>query len=395
MGIDTYVLLRVRDRRAMREALEAYAIADRREWADKGREDEYEELLRDGYDPLPLMRPLDDGSVAIFTGHRYRERNADFTIRSWLAKIFGDSLSRFHDDPRGVFIYPDVTEPRSRTYDGIVAELEKGGRFVDPAPPTAAERLEREREMEEFIEGMELVEEAAATGDPMTLQRALASVPRHVKDAWDEQQAHTQRMQSMMARLRGGFPQIGDVAMHDGEQPPEVSEAIRHFQEQLGVLSTCGAVSDSTPEGLADIFAQLMETGEVEAAALGPGGVGRVSVLAPRQIIATLDGRTHIDVVERRPLADGSEILVSSRIDDASEIIAMDLARALDRAGVDRAALGPIPFFRESLVDELADAPDFDVACERLGDRATMLALRTIEERMRDERANVKTWLNE
>ncbi len=86
MGIDTDVLLRIRDRKALREALEARAARERKRWADDGREAEYEALLRDGYDPMPLIRPLDDGSAMIFTGLRFHDEDMEFSIRCWLAE---------------------------------------------------------------------------------------------------------------------------------------------------------------------------------------------------------------------------------------------------------------------------------------------------------------------
>src|SRR5689334_16015608 len=42
-------------------------------------------------------------------------------------RILGDALDA-HDDPRGLLIFPDVAEPRGRSYDAIVAEL--GGPFT-------------------------------------------------------------------------------------------------------------------------------------------------------------------------------------------------------------------------------------------------------------------------
>lgn len=45
----------------------------------------------------------------------------------------GDALDR-HDDPRGVFVLPDVAEPKARTYDGVIAEVGEAGEWVRVAP---------------------------------------------------------------------------------------------------------------------------------------------------------------------------------------------------------------------------------------------------------------------
>ncbi|HSO40095.1 MAG TPA: hypothetical protein VLT33_46525 [Labilithrix sp.] len=131
MGVDTTdVLLRVRDEAALREELAA--------------PDDPERQL--------LVRFLADGNVSVFTGHRFDDADADFTIRCWLWAQFGVALADIHDDPRGVFVYPGDSRPDASTYEGIVEELASVGRFVDPARPTDEERAERERAIAELIQ---------------------------------------------------------------------------------------------------------------------------------------------------------------------------------------------------------------------------------------------------
>jgi len=131
MGADTTdVLLRVRDEAALREELAA--------------PDDPERHL--------LVRYLTDGNVSVFTGHRFDDTDADFTIRCWLWTQFGVALADIHDDPRGVFVYPGDSRPEASTYEGIVEELAAVGRFVDTARPTEEERSERERAISELIQ---------------------------------------------------------------------------------------------------------------------------------------------------------------------------------------------------------------------------------------------------
>ena len=131
MGVDSYVLLRVRDEEALRGALATLT-------------------------PQTRARRLADGSVSIFTGHRYDDDDADFTIRCWLEAQFGAALSRIHDDPRGVLVAPDFTDTRALTYDKAIAiaTLAGVGHFIDPAPPTEEERARREKAISDLIEGV-------------------------------------------------------------------------------------------------------------------------------------------------------------------------------------------------------------------------------------------------
>ena len=388
MGIDTDVLLRVRDRKALREAFEARAARERQRWADDGREADYEALLRDGYDPMPLIRPLDDGSALIFTGLRFHDDDMEFSIRCWLAEHFGDMLARVHDDPRGVFTVPDICEPKARTYDGVIEELGRAGRFIHPAPPTDEEHEQRARALEEFSAGMDSVRAAAASGDPAALEVALASAPDSVRKSWRAQNAFA----SGLGRIEPVSFGVSDANAH----PVDLSVAKRVL-ELMGI-STKGDADDGPLDEslLASMFDSFLSEHEAEARA-DPFGFGRVSMLLPSHVakrITTLPGDEwgQLDVQERIDLADGSAIVVTSRVGE-NVMEAMTLAEVLEAAGVDRAAIGPLPFFRESLAEELARAQSFDDARSILGERAEMLTPRTSDEYFADERAKVGAWL--
>ena len=328
MGIDTNVLLRVGDHAALGEALVAHARADRQIWTDHDRGPEYDELREDGHDPTPPVRQLADGNVSIFTGHRFHDADAAFTLRSWLWAHFGSAFPRIHDDPRGVFAFPDSCAPHADTYEGILEELASVGRFVDPSPPTDAERATREREIAELIEGVR--------------QRHTGALPAVVSEPPLEGFA------AVLSKLVG-----------------------RDLSADLNAVlgrATAGAAAD-------------------------PLGVGRVAVLVPPVVAGLVSTGCRLDVDERIDLQDGSAILVTTRFGD-DDMPAVDLAETLAAAGLDREHIGPLPFFRESLVEAVEGEATFEGARLILGDRARPIALRTMEERMRDDRDSVAPgWL--
>lgn len=326
MGVDTDVLLRIRDRAALRDALEARAVRERKDWADQGREAAYDELVADGYDPRPRLRPLKDGNVSIFTGLRFHDHDMEYSIRCWLHANFGDALSLIHDDPRGVFVSPDVCEPRAKTYDGIIAELEGAGRFIDPSPPTQEEQDAHDKSFDDYVD-----EGVGEPADALAIMREIMELPE-------------------------------------------------------------GAANDANDDP-GSMFETMMEQGMARLRA-DPLGFGRVSMLLPAAVAKTLAANppSGLDVQERRELADGSVVLVTSRMGDAV-MEAATLAEALAATSIDRAALGTLPFFRESLADEASSKLTFEEATRALGDRVERLELRTWDERMQDDKKAVASWL--
>jgi hypothetical protein len=406
MGVDTDVLLKVVDRAALREALEAYATKDRQGWIDQGREDEYEKLLAGGYDPKPLLRPLADGAVSIFTGLRFHDRDMEYSIRGWLHGYLGDALPRIHDDPRGVFVSPDVCEPRAKTYEGIIEELKDAGRFIDPSPPTAAEEAARQASLEAYLASMQACQDAKAAGDEEAFQRALAAAPEDVRAAWTAQDDMARRM-AVFANGPLTFD-IPAVAVDDGEDAPgaegmppiDPAAAMAIMRAMMGLPE--GATADGagnplagTPEALSAMFASMIEQ-STTAMQADPLGFGRVSMLLPAAVAKALaeNPPPHLDVQERTELADGSVILVTSRMGDAV-MEATTVAEALAAAGIDRAAVGALPFFRESVGEDASAARTFAEAKKALGDRVELLELRTWDERAKDDKAAVTAWLAE
>ena len=364
MGIDADVHLKVRDRAALRTALDAYAARDRARWADEGREAEYDQLVADGYDPIPLLRPHADGSVSIFTALRFGDADMEFAIRCWLHEHFGDALARIHDDPRGVFVTPDVCDPRADTYDGILRELAGAGRWIDPRPPTDEEHAERARRLDEYIAGMDQLRAAAEDGGD-ALAAVLATVPEHVRASWEEQADQIARMQRLVA----------EPTMPLAIDP----EKLAHLEAMFA-----GMLGDAIREA--------------EERADDPRGHGRISAAVPAPVWSVLEKerRGGFDVDDYVRLADGGALVVTTRLGEEDEgFMAQNLAAVIEEAGLDRASIGPLPFFRESLVDEVRDARDVAAVVERLGARAKMLPLRTFDEAFREETARTKAWLGQ
>lgn len=92
--------------------------------------------------PLPsgsVLRTLDDG-VLVFTHQRFGGDLEE--LGATLRHLLGDALDQ-HDDPRGVFVVPDVAAPEASSYDGVIEEIGEAGEWaplvsVDHAPASLA-----------------------------------------------------------------------------------------------------------------------------------------------------------------------------------------------------------------------------------------------------------------
>jgi hypothetical protein len=74
--------------------------------------------------------PLEDGAVLVHTFQPFdvfEENPAE--ARAWLAQ-FGAALADVHDDPRGLFFFPDSSEPDATTYEAVIAEVANEGIWI-------------------------------------------------------------------------------------------------------------------------------------------------------------------------------------------------------------------------------------------------------------------------
>jgi len=86
--------------------------------------------------------PLADGAMLVHTFQPFELfRDDPRAISEWLAQ-FGDALPDVHDDPRGLFFFPDSTEPNATTYEGVLDEVAQAGEgLFFPTDSEGAEQL--------------------------------------------------------------------------------------------------------------------------------------------------------------------------------------------------------------------------------------------------------------
>ncbi len=86
--------------------------------------------LLKGHDlPLPsglVLRTLDDG-VLVTTHLRFGGDLEELGLA--LRQLVGDALDQ-HDDARGVFVIPDVAEPKAQSYDAMIEEIGEAGEWA-------------------------------------------------------------------------------------------------------------------------------------------------------------------------------------------------------------------------------------------------------------------------
>jgi hypothetical protein len=161
MGIDAVLLLRVNSRAALAERFARMGLPD------------------------ACLDPLDDGSVLLSTMQAF---GSAFELRVVLAHAFAGALEEIHDDPRGVLAFPDVCEPRARTYEGIVAEVGAAGVWLPLEPPSQEEMLARMASMLEEVDELVLKpnptqRDATAAADARELDAELKRLGHESLDA--------------------------------------------------------------------------------------------------------------------------------------------------------------------------------------------------------------------
>ncbi len=129
MGIDAVFLLQVKSKPAFRDAFARMGLPD------------------------ACLDPLDDGTVLLSTMQAY---GSAFELRTMLAHAFGGALEEMHDDARGVLAFPDVCEPKARSYEAIVAEIGAAGVWLPLEAPTQEEMLARMASMLEEVDELVL-----------------------------------------------------------------------------------------------------------------------------------------------------------------------------------------------------------------------------------------------
>ena len=224
MGIDAVAVLRIRKLKAPRDALGSQ----------------------------PMVDHLKDCSL-VHTFVRFDSLAADehaLVVR----RIFGAQLDQ-HDDPRGILFFPDVCEPKRKTYDAIVREVEAAGvwapkveadhvaaRFTQAAPDShealvaqmigamgrdAATQLDMMAQVHLMVMGTtERRPDAVADYQAAMAQLTLAmgsefagryerSLRAKVDADRAAQQARHEQMQQMWARAESGEPLVSEQDLGD------------------------------------------------------------------------------------------------------------------------------------------------------------------------------------
>lgn len=158
----------------------------------------------------------------------------------------GDALDA-HDDPRGIFVLPDVAEPKADTYEGVIAEIGEAGEWIEKmAAGTVPEQLAEAPEGSfESLIGQAM--QALAGTDLADIQRAIAT----------GDYAAMAKLQERMAQALGGEEAMNQLASQLMGQA-NVEAALAGQPMDLGALGNLPIdLSSLKPEQLADMQKQL------------------------------------------------------------------------------------------------------------------------------------------
>jgi hypothetical protein len=140
MGIDAVILLRPKTPQALRGVLDPE---------------------RDTVDVL------DDRALLLSTFIGYRAIEADPDEGRAILTHYGDALVRAHDDDRGILFFPDLLEPKGRTYDTIVAQVGASGTWVPACTLNPAELRARQAKTRAEVERLLAMSEKLQRGEPV------------------------------------------------------------------------------------------------------------------------------------------------------------------------------------------------------------------------------------
>ncbi len=113
----------------------------------------------------------------------------------------GDALDR-HDDPRGVFVMPDIAKPGARTYEGVIAEVGEAGEWVPMMSAGDVPSGLLEAPDGSFAAMMGQAMQALGGANMAEIQRALAS----------GDYSALEKMQAQMAAAVGGEDALNALA---------------------------------------------------------------------------------------------------------------------------------------------------------------------------------------
>ncbi|MBI2396010.1 MAG: hypothetical protein HYV09_40985 [Deltaproteobacteria bacterium] len=197
-------------------------------------------LLKGNDLPLPerlRAQKLDDATL-VHTGVAF---GSDLEMLAYGVRTsVGDALYR-HDDPRGVFVLPDVVAPKAKTYDDVIAEVGEAGEWVQlpaagevPVALTGAAAGSFEAMMGQAMqalggENLAEIQRAIASGDYAAMARLQQKMAAALGGEDALEALATQLVGAIGASAPreplGGFPELPiDLANVDPAQLAELAK---------------------------------------------------------------------------------------------------------------------------------------------------------------------------
>ncbi len=156
-----------------------------------------------------IVRLLDDG-VLVATGARFDSPPSAIGVA--LRLLLGEALD-LHQDPRGVFVYPDVVEAQGRTYDAVLDEMGEGGFWC---PMNAEAGPEGPEAVEAMMAGLADVQTALAADGGVD----VLSLATRLQQALGGPEQMEAMANALLGALAGEGPPAAEVAAARGEGAP-------------------------------------------------------------------------------------------------------------------------------------------------------------------------------
>ena len=247
MGIDAIAVLKV----------PLGALEDRLGKSGEGDPDMPSLVFLRGADGRPLgVSALDDGAL-VYMGAQFAAEPDE--LAASLRSRLGPALE-LHQEQRGVYIFPDVAEPRAKRYGALIAEMGEGGFWVRHFEDEEDEEYEEEEGEAPDLEA--LARNLSGALPPELLARIQASFGDRVPSSPEELAAvmGSEHKDAIMDAARRLSETLGsDLPMHlpSPEAAPELWAQARALAEEL---------MEDDPEKLAELARRFGGGGDGEAA---------------------------------------------------------------------------------------------------------------------------------
>lgn len=327
------------------------------------------------------LRPLADDNATLFTGVRFS--TDDDAMRRVIDQCFGGQAHAVLGDPRGVFVYADVISTRATTYDGILAEVGDGGRFIAATPLTEAERAADAAAAEAEIAGIMEAAEALRTGSPLPAAYA------------EQVEAMTRRQAAVLADYEAPLPTTPlDVGVA-GASFSELAEQAQAFLAAAGgsALGTTGGQAASLDALEAQAKSFLETAGVTLPTDINPFACA--AALIPPDMWKALEScMPASSITESVPLSGGGGLILSRQAGEGGPgLLTEDVAEALERAKYDRTPDDVLLTFRTTSLDGVAGGRTFEQLRDAMETQLNARPLRTGAETMATEDARAAVWL--